>query len=191
MITMLEYHAQHGSPPEKKAFFNHPATQQWVGYIDALKNYFNIHHDEVVLRNCCPNMKMLKYDLPATFVNPWFMSVPHFWFSHRSSMFDKDKKYYSHLVYPKMYDQYGYFYPHYKKHTLVSTSDLMFNRLSPSSNTEACLDQRLKSILDQILCPPRKPDMRAKCPALLRIKKTVCGVRIKSKKLQFCGRHNK
>lgn len=95
----------------KKGFSNHPATKQWIGYLDGLKYYFNCHLDEVFRRGRW-NVKVMKiYPIPQTFDLPWFVISKPFHFSHRASLFRKNPEYYKDLTFPAEYLNHGYIWP--------------------------------------------------------------------------------
>lgn len=79
--------------PTGKGWMNHPARLQWIGYLDALKLYFNISVDEWVSRGY--NNTMSKYDIPVEIEYPWWLGKRRFHSSHRSRLLAKDYEFYS------------------------------------------------------------------------------------------------
>lgn len=77
---------------KKSSWYRHPACKMWIGYLDALKLYYNIMIDETISRGYKNNMK--KYELPPIVKMPWWMNYRHIHYSHRASLLRKNPEYY-------------------------------------------------------------------------------------------------
>ena len=54
---------------KRTGFKHHPATQQWIGYLPALKYYFNVHLQEIRDRGKV-NTTMTPYEVPSPNSHP-------------------------------------------------------------------------------------------------------------------------
>jgi hypothetical protein len=85
-----------------KGWANHPARKMFMGYLDALKLYYNICIVSWVKRGYKNTMPL--YDLPDTEIEmPHWLGDPAFHASHRSNLLRKD---------PVYYGQFGWTEPH-------------------------------------------------------------------------------
>jgi hypothetical protein len=95
-------------------YFNHPAVQMWVGYVDLLKHYYNLfllHCKETHKINTklpylvCTFSTPAPYDYTHLEVNnyvyaaniypfPFWLNNQNFHRSHRSRLIEKDKEFY-------------------------------------------------------------------------------------------------
>lgn len=74
----------------KLAWINHSCTRMWLGYIDCLKYYFNVHVDEWVRQKHVNNME--KYEVDS-FVYPHWLDQ-EFMDNHKGALYFKDSEYY-------------------------------------------------------------------------------------------------
>lgn len=89
------------------SWIRHPAARQWIGYLPALKWYYNTMIEEAVRRGFTNHMK--KYRLPKTIRMPWWMGYRPLHLSHRASLLRKDKSYYKrYFTVPRRYLYYTY-----------------------------------------------------------------------------------
>jgi hypothetical protein len=93
-----------------KGWINHPATKMWVGYTDALKEYYNIMVLECIKRGKNNNMELYK-DLVVKKYPKWIYNEKvHN--SHKARLIAKDFEYYSTKIsVPDIYHNYGYIWP--------------------------------------------------------------------------------
>lgn len=156
---------------DKQGFKSHPAVKQWVGYANALKNYYNCHLKEVLNRGHWKT-KMQFYDITQPIENPWFVSCQQLHYSHMASLFRKNPEYYAFLSFPKEYNEHGYIWP---SHLEGKSVDI----------------QKLDQYPLSVIChPPQKIISSAPCRALLKTGKRKglqCTNRIKEG--AFCGTH--
>lgn len=91
----------------KSGWQNHPAVLMWVGYEDALKQYYNCCINEWVFRGYKNSMRRAHcintYTLPS-----WFGGRIHA--THRSNLLRKDLKYYKRFNWPENADL-AYYWP--------------------------------------------------------------------------------
>jgi hypothetical protein len=75
-------------------WYNHPAVQQWKGYEEILKSYFNAMVKEWINRGYENNMEFLKIT-PTTDVYPipWWLGNEDFHRSHRARLIAKNHTY--------------------------------------------------------------------------------------------------
>ena len=109
MIRILE----NPDPEKKVGYKNHPSTKMWVGYLDALKVYFNTNIDIWLERGFKNNME--KYIVPSEYqLPPWFGNID-FHKSHQASLFRKNTLFYKEK-FPELEDVYiekGYIWPRF------------------------------------------------------------------------------
>lgn len=158
-----------GERGEKKGFSNHPATNQWRGYIPCLKSYFNVHLREVEKRNADKKEKEGKvkwnhqfklYEIPEVYDVPEFVGDLRYIYSHRAILSIKDVESYGSLEFPEEYRYKGYYWPS-KGQFIPLAAYLQDNR---------------------------------RCPALMKSgakKGKECGNILKTKGVDYCGVHNK
>lgn len=98
---------------EKSGWQNHPATQMWRGYEDALIVYHNILVDEFNSRpSTSRKREPIEMDLSGAKLPPWFGS-PLVHFSHQSSLIRKHPAHYETIFtdLPNVYRDLGYLWP--------------------------------------------------------------------------------
>lgn len=78
---------------EKPKWCNHPAVRMWIGYIDALKLYYNACVNEWVLRDFNNTMEL--YDVTENIEYPDWLQDKRLYISHRSRLMAKDPEFYS------------------------------------------------------------------------------------------------
>jgi hypothetical protein len=73
---------------------NHPAYRMWYGYVDALKDYYNVIVEEWVSRGYKNNMPL--YDIPrgSGYELPDWFGKKDFHDAHKSNLLRKDYEYY-------------------------------------------------------------------------------------------------
>jgi len=98
LINAIEKHTS--LPSAKTAWFNHPACQQWIGFLPALKLYHDISIR--VWRERGFNNTMQEFNEPCDDFPSW-LGNPDFHASHRSNLLRKD---------PVHYGQFGWTEPH-------------------------------------------------------------------------------
>lgn len=106
----------------------HPATLSFVGYIDALKAYYNICVQEWISRGYKNTMKLYDVDesrFSARFFDketkefskktkysyPKFVSFEPYLLAHKAALFRKDNEYYKDFEVPEEYLERGYLWP--------------------------------------------------------------------------------
>jgi len=97
---------------KNQKWINHPAVAMWIGYEEALKQYYN-----VFLEHC---LRVHKIDTKMPFIPidydnyklPWWIGVEKFHRAMRSRLIEKDKNFYK-LHFPKDqgYNEGKYFWP--------------------------------------------------------------------------------
>ena len=94
---------------------NHPATKMWQGYVNALKDYFNIMCLEFISRGGDQGMPLYELSEPPEYP-PWCY-CERLQYSHQARLMQKEPTHYCDLFSPpKEYLQYGYIWP--SKHSL-------------------------------------------------------------------------
>lgn len=132
IINILEDYDRTGEF-KKGSYGNHPATQMWIGYTNALKVYFNLCVKEWIKRGCVNNMALFDIDedkyriVPCEFDGvtcqfleefdefcfPKWFSFPPLILSHRASLLRKDPDEY-HFFNDELTAEYydkGYLWP--------------------------------------------------------------------------------
>ena len=71
---------------------HHPAVRMWIGYVDALKLYFNVVSREWEKRGYKHNLSY--YKLPDSIVFPPWLGNEVFHYAHRASLYRKNPIYY-------------------------------------------------------------------------------------------------
>lgn len=99
LVNAIEKHTL--LPAAKTAWFYHPACQQWVGYLNALKLYHDISIRVWTDRGFKNTMSLYGANYDTTF--PAWLGNPDFHASHRSNLLRKD---------PIHYGQFGWTEPH-------------------------------------------------------------------------------
>jgi hypothetical protein len=83
------------TPGLKVAWMNHPARLMWVGYLDALKVYYDLAVTEWVMRGYKNTMKLTGLSLLSSPIKyPLWIGDKDFHASHRSNLFRKDPIFY-------------------------------------------------------------------------------------------------
>jgi hypothetical protein len=92
---------------DTKGWRSHPVVKMWVGYVDALKYYYNIIVAEWIKRGYQNNMPF--YKLPNKVKMPWFVKCKAINYSHQASLIRKYPEYYSKIFNPpEVYMKYSY-----------------------------------------------------------------------------------
>ena len=91
-----------------KGWVNHPATNMWKLYPDALKAYTNAMIKEWIVRGY--NNNMVLYDIPQKYILPDWVGDETFHASHRSNLLRKDFEFYSQYAWEEGPDL-PYFWP--------------------------------------------------------------------------------
>jgi len=101
---------------------NHPATQMWAGYEDALRHYLNLCIDEWVRRGYKNTME--KREVPERFEYPWWWGDEQMHRAHRSSLLEKAPEHYGEH-FDKTLDQApdGYLWPNTQLRKLETLSE--------------------------------------------------------------------
>lgn len=91
-------------------YSNHPATNMWRGYENALIYYYNLVVTEWVNRGKANNMQLYSH---GEVVYPWWFGWDHFHLSHQASLLRKFPDYYGRIFafHPYYYER-GYIWPH-------------------------------------------------------------------------------
>jgi len=90
LINMIT-HGKTKRGKKYKGFINHPARKMWLGYPEALKEYFNIILDEVRARGI--KTKLRKYKLDKI-IYPTWLGNRKFHASHRAALLAKNPDHY-------------------------------------------------------------------------------------------------
>ena len=98
IIDLLECHDK-GEDISKSPWGNHPAVRMWMGYTDAIKQYFNDIVIEWIDRGYKNNMQLYKIkpnigEICIIRYPPWF-GRKDFHDAHKSNLLRKDRKFYS------------------------------------------------------------------------------------------------
>jgi len=101
IITILD------GQTESPAWRNHPAVRMWVGYVNALKHYFNVVSWEWVGRGYRHTMG---FYLPDGLVMPTWFGDEMFHRSHQSNLVRKMPGYYG-IQFPDVPDNLPYIWP--------------------------------------------------------------------------------
>lgn len=118
---------------EKVAWYNHPACQQWINYLDALKLYYNTMIDEMINRGYKNTMKKMEIKKDKKDIEmPWWLGYDHLHYSHQASLLRKQPsyylKYFSNL--PEVYRNKGYVWiSHHKKEYLLRVKDKVVDEI--------------------------------------------------------------
>lgn len=100
------------NPMDKVAWSNHPACLMWVGYENALIQYFNICLDVWESRGKSNSMKRMDYIDNKEVKMPWWVGWHEFHESHKASLLRKHPYFYSKLFTVHEYFQNrGYVWP--------------------------------------------------------------------------------
>lgn len=109
IINILEHFDN--TQDNKKAWFNHPVCQMWIGYTEHLKKYFNIISGEWVARGYKHNMGFYAVDEEKSEA-PYWIAWPELRYSHMASLFRKDpREYWGRFEFPCAYNEFGYVWP--------------------------------------------------------------------------------
>lgn len=192
-------------------YINHMATQMWVGYVDALKEYTNVMIKEWVRRG--NQNEMILYSLPESPPQrpPWH-SDQRVRYSHQARLIQKYREYYEPLFpsLPAEYLAFGYIWP--SKHDLTHP-DSHKQRLSQIAEPKAverrcaakykstgkpCKATLRKPGPDQLYCRTHTPKhirtlLDRKCPAVYATSNKPCRSRMHVYPLDtvYCKLHSK
>ena len=100
-------------------WYNHPAVQQWKGYEEILKSYYNAMLKEWISRGFENTMEFLKI-APTTDVYPlpWWLGNENFHRSHRARLIFKNPAHYlRHWPEDEGYNDSRYWWPNTETHT--------------------------------------------------------------------------
>jgi len=76
---------------------NHPAVLMWIGYENALKDYYNHMVKEWINRGYKNNMKLI--DIQGEIVMPWWLGNEDFHRAMRARLIEKNEDFYSSIFF--------------------------------------------------------------------------------------------
>jgi hypothetical protein len=140
-------------------YHDHPIIFMWVGYVDALKYYFNCCVDEWVNRGYKNNLE--KYEVKENVTFPFWFSNKQVHESMKASLLRKDGEYYSSKISLENIDYMNYGYIWVCKLT----------------------NEQIESMRNGIVLPLESicSDLGAGVPAYFRIPKNMCEEWLKNK----------
>ena len=174
----------------------HPAVLMWVGYSDALKDYFNIMVNEWIDRGYNNTMELYQFDLDYGIEYPKWTLNDKVLFSHQARLIQKMPSHYSTIFNPpKEYLKHGYIWPH--KYSYQELENLEISELAEDYVEEVICSAVKK---DQVKCS-NKALYGDKCGVHKSKDWTqpICQARLKdgrpcshkAKNGNFCGTHNR
>lgn len=111
-------------------YAKHPATKMWIGYENALCQYYNICLDEWESRGFTNNM--VRENIAGEIVYPWYIGWEIFHNSHKASLYRKDTEFYSCKFkdLESIYINRGYIWPsHHGPEILILIANLKIDQL--------------------------------------------------------------